>query len=203
MKGLVFGVFLLTAAFGCAHGGQAFFIPLDSASRTSQVFTSDYDKVWDAALTAIEGYPVKTIEKDSGLIITERVSGLSPDYKIHVATSFAEVKELSAKHPVHFNASKKIEGLHPSSIFSLNIMVQKVEKGTRVRIISIEEIHVPASAYREPYIVRSFTYIDGASVHKIYPPAGKQEEKIQSISRGNREHRLLKKIGSILGEEAP
>lgn len=171
----------------CTVSQTAFLVPVKNNPPTIHVFKADFDQVWDSTLQVLEEYPIKTIEKDSGIIHTEKISGNSEDYTIQVSHSIEERKQLK-KLPdtipllsVDAFITKSMDDTVPLTRFNLNVRVKRVKNGTLVRVISIEEF----------------------SFNRGVQGAGTQTKFIRSISRGNREYQILKKIGEILGEDIP
>lgn len=75
--GITMAIFISVA--GCATGPQ---LIVNNAYnyKTSRVFNSDFNSTWSAVIKVMEAYPIVTIEKDSGILITDWVQGSSPLY---------------------------------------------------------------------------------------------------------------------------
>jgi len=49
----------------------------------THIFPSPYDKVWHATVNAFQAYPITTIEKDSGILVSGQITGTSnSEYRI-------------------------------------------------------------------------------------------------------------------------
>ncbi|MBW2569928.1 MAG: PDZ domain-containing protein [Deltaproteobacteria bacterium] len=82
MKRLAFLVVVAAVMFmvtGCAIGPQ---LIRNNAydHKVSRTFNSDFKTTWSAMIKVMEAHPITTIEKDSGILLTDWVQGSSPLY---------------------------------------------------------------------------------------------------------------------------
>jgi hypothetical protein len=83
-------VFLLS---GCATGPELIRNnPYDY--KVSAIFDSNFDTTWESVIRALEAHPIITIEKVSGILLTDWVQGNSPLYlrKVYVPLAQRETK---------------------------------------------------------------------------------------------------------------
>lgn len=120
LLGLVFVFFLGFLLGGCASPSA---LP---EPYTTRLYMGSYDEVWLAALKALNDYPLKISNKDSGKILTEVISGPYND----LLFTYPESIEL----PERFRYSLKV---------NFAKLVSEENKGlTRVRIIKeLEKFH--------------------------------------------------------------
>ncbi|RLB80733.1 MAG: hypothetical protein DRH17_11195 [Deltaproteobacteria bacterium] len=82
MKKSLFFMPILTLLFvltGCATAPQL--IKNEPYNhKISRVFNSDFEHTWATIIKVMEAYPITTIEKDSGILLTDWVQGTSPLY---------------------------------------------------------------------------------------------------------------------------
>lgn len=75
---ILFILFILSL-YGCATGPELIKNnPYDY--DISRIFDSDFETTWSAIIKALEAHPITTIEKASGILLTDWVSGNSPLY---------------------------------------------------------------------------------------------------------------------------
>lgn len=95
MKRLFLFIPMLMVMFlsGCATGPELIRNnPYDY--KVSAVFDADFDTTWESIIRALEAHPITTIEKVSGILLTDWVQGNSPLYlrKVFVPLAQRETK---------------------------------------------------------------------------------------------------------------
>ncbi|MBU3958845.1 MAG: hypothetical protein KKE91_03185 [Candidatus Omnitrophica bacterium] len=97
MKRLILLVVVVAVMFmltGCATGPQL--IRNDAYDyKISRIFNSDFGTTWAGIIKIMEAHPITTIEKDSGILLTDWVQGSSPLYlrKFSVPLTQRETKK--------------------------------------------------------------------------------------------------------------
>jgi len=107
----------ITFATGCATGPQL--ITNDAYNyKISRVFNSDFESTWSTIIKVMEAYPITTIEKDSGILLTDWVQGSSPLYLRKIFIPLAQ------------RETKKAIGIYPSQLTpNVVYIVHALEKG--------------------------------------------------------------------------
>lgn len=96
MKKELYFVPILTLIFvlaGCATAPQL--IKNEAYNyKISRAFSSDFEHTWATIIKVMEAHPITTIEKDSGILLTDWVQGASPLYlrKLFVPLAQRETK---------------------------------------------------------------------------------------------------------------
>lgn len=82
-------LFLVVSFSGCATGPE--WIRNDPFDyQTSRVFNSGFETTWSAVIRALEAHPITTIEKASGILLTDWVQGNSPLYLRKYSVPFSQ-----------------------------------------------------------------------------------------------------------------
>lgn len=95
---------------------------------TSRTYRANFDQTWEAAIDVMQRYPITTIEKVSGLLITDWVEGTSDTY-------YAEI-----------TGQKQM--LQDRTRF--NIKVSAVSEGSRVTVNQYIKLHTPGAIVSDP-----------------------------------------------------
>jgi len=97
MKKELYFVPILTLIFvltGCATAPQL--IKNEAYDyKISRVFNSDFERNWATIIKVMEAHPITTIEKDSGILLTDWVQGASPLYLRKLLVSFKSVRMMA------------------------------------------------------------------------------------------------------------
>jgi len=94
----------------------------------SRAYSANFDQTWEAAIDVMQRYPITTIEKASGLLITDWVEGASDVY-------YSEIEG-------------KKETLRDRSRF--NVKVSAVGDGSRVTVNQYVKLRAPTYMISDP-----------------------------------------------------
>ena len=103
MRKISFAISFMLILSGCANVAyrvreeisSKYIAPQEKEITKNKSFEVSYDEVWEAIMAyfAFNNIPIKTVEKESGIIVAERTLDKSQDLKKMVDTGYLQVKK--------------------------------------------------------------------------------------------------------------
>jgi predicted metalloprotease with PDZ domain len=147
MKKSLFFIPILTLIFfltGCATAPQL--IKNEAYDyKISRVFNSDFERTWTTIIKVMEAHPITTIEKVSGILLTDWVQGASPLYlrKLFIPLAQRETKKAVGMYLAQLtpNVIYIVHALENGPAFECGIRSQDIVLGcNRKKIAKVSEV---------------------------------------------------------------
>ena len=169
----------LTALLLLGAGCNTLVVAPHDTYPTHRTFKADHARVWQAALSAMERLPLTSVDRQSGVIITDWMKGTS-DHRF----------------------VRRFSGMEPLKIrFKLLVRVESAAKGVRVRVVNTEYTAYQDYQYTGWSSPRSVGHFPGHPSPYRYVSRGhyvRRDNYVRTPSSTAKEKALLDRIEATL-----
>ncbi len=194
MKKKAILILITTFLVSCAMPYVYTVRPGEGEYQTSRIYDRPFDEVWSAAMNVMQAYPIKTIEKESGIIVSEVIKlKKMPEYKLGL-----------------FQRGKEPEGTTVINTVAIDPMIasrytgEKIPEGSmrcNIRVQEIDTTHTKVTIN----IISNIDYVTAPSPssNPYAPPSSPAQKEFETASIGYNEAVFLWKIAKELGINEP